>query len=348
MSAKDLSVIIPARQERFLARTVQNIIECAEMDTEVIAVLDGYLPDPPIAYDSSKFRWLYFPEAIGQRGATNKGVEASEAKYVMKLDAHCALDQGFDRKLIEPYETGEIGMDTTSIPRMFYLHVYDVVCDKCGKRFYQADPVPVCPCGCDQFHEEMVWKPRWEKGPVDFGRFDHTIHWQYWPRYLRHHPEAEKPEIADVMSSVGACFFMPRARFHEIDGLDEAHGYWGQFGAEISCKSWLSGGRQVVNKRTWYAHFFRVGKTGGFPYHISGDAQERAKVYSRDLWMNNKWPKQTRPLSWLVDHFWPVRGWDRPEAREALEYIRKKGEEFYAKKSESAGIDEQNTVACNQ
>ncbi len=328
MPAKALSVLIPARQEKFLARTVQNVIEASEMDTEVICALDGCLPGPPISADASKFRWLYFPEPIGQRGATNKAAELSEAKYVMKLDGHCALDQGYDRKLMEPYETGEITMQTTTIPRMYYLHVYDNVCDKCGERYYQCDGVPACKCGGETFHEEMVWKPRIEKGPVDFGRFDSAVHWQYWPRYTRRRPEAEKAEIADVMSSVGACFFMPRERFFEVEGLDEGHGFWGQFGAEISCKSWLSGGRQVVNKRTWYAHFFRVGNLS-FPYQISGNAQERAKVYSRDLWMNNRWSKQIRPLSWLLDHFWPVRGWEGPEAKEALEYVRRAGEEFY-------------------
>lgn len=332
MPAKDLSVVIPAREEKFLARTVQNVIDCAECDTEVIAVLDGYLPDPPIAADADKFRWLYFEKPIGQRGATNKGVEASQAKYVMKLDAHCAVDQGFDRKLIEPYESGEIGMDTTTIPRMFYLHVFDMVCDKCGEHYYQADQVPECKCGFASFHEEIVWRPRLEKGPVDWGRFDHTMHWNYWPRYTRRRPEEEKKEIADVMSNLGACFFLPRERYLYQEGLDEGHGFWGQVGCEVSCKAWLSGGRQVVNKRTWYAHYFRVGNTGGFPYEISGNAQERAKLYSRDLWYNNKWSKQTRPLSWLIEHFSPVRGWDRPEAKEILEQVKKAGEQFYQSK----------------
>ncbi len=330
MRAKDLSVLIPAREERFLPCTIQNVLEAREMDTEVIVVLDAWLPQPPIQPNPG-FAWIYFEQAIGQRAATNRAAEDSQAKYVMKLDAHCAVDQGFDRKLIEPYETREIAMDTTTIPRMYRLHVFDWVCDQCGTHYYQADSVPTCKCGCATFREELVWKPRVEKGPTDFGRVDSTMHWQYWPRYERLHPKAAEAEIADVMSSVGACFFMPRARFFEIDGLDEGHGFWGQFGCEISCKSWLSGGRQVVNKRTWYAHYFRVGNTGGFPYPISGNAQERAKIYSRDLWMNNKWPKQTRPLSWLVEHFAPVRGWDGPEAKEAMALVKAAAEEFYRK-----------------
>jgi hypothetical protein len=143
------------------------------------------------------------------------------------------------------------------------------------------------------------------------------MHFQYWRDY-RKRPEAQ-PEIADTMSSVGACFFMPRDRFWQLGGLDENHGSWGQFGTEVSCKSWLSGGRQVVNKRTWFAHLFRTksGNEWGFPYHISGNAQDRAREYSRSLWLQNKWDMQTRPLRWLIDKFWAVAGWT-DDARNAL------------------------------
>ena len=99
---------------------------------------------------------------------------------------------------------------------------------------------------------------------------------------------------------------MPRDRFFAIDGLDEKHGSWGQFGVEIACKSWLSGGRQVVNKRTWFSHLFRTqGGDFSFPYQISGNDQDRAKAYSRDLWLNNKWEKAVRPLSWIIEKFNP-------------------------------------------
>ena len=47
MFAKDLSVIIPARNEMFLQQTIANILENIEADTEVIAVCDGSWPDPP-------------------------------------------------------------------------------------------------------------------------------------------------------------------------------------------------------------------------------------------------------------------------------------------------------------
>ena len=304
MPACDLSVLIPARNEQWLGRTIQDVLDHAEADTEVIAVLDGYWPDPPFA-DHPKVTLVHYTAPVGQRGAVNAAARLSRADFVMKLDAHCAVDQGFDVKLMTPYRSGELGQDVTTIPRMYALHVFDWVCVACEKRYYQADPVPACLCGGVEFRIEPVWTIRTFR-MTDFGRFDQTMHWQYWKKYNRR-PEAQA-DIADVLSSVGASFFMRRDRFIEIDGLDEAHGFWGQFGTEISCKSWLSGGRQVVNKRTWFAHFFRVGRLK-FPYPLSGEAQERARTYSRELWLKDRWPKASRPLSWLVDHFKPVPGW---------------------------------------
>jgi len=109
---------------------------------------------------------------------------------------------------------------------------------------------------------------------------------------------------------------LKRDRFWELGGCDEAHGSWGQFGTEWACKTWLSGGRLITSKRTWFAHMFRTGNFrgsgwlgGSFPYPISGDAQEYAKRYSRDLWLNNKWPGAKHKLSWLIKKFWPVPGW---------------------------------------
>jgi glycosyltransferase involved in cell wall biosynthesis len=308
----NLSVLIPARNERFLDRTIQDVLDHAERQTEVVAVLDGYWPDPPIR-DRPGLVVVHYPESIGQRAATNAAARLARGTFVMKLDAHCAVAQGFDRVLLEPYESGELTPDTTTIPRMYNLHVFDWLCEGCGARYYQADPVAACACGGTAFTIAEVWQPRTHK-LTDFARFDATMHFQYWRKYRRR-PEAQG-EIADVLSSVGACFLMRRDRFDALGGLDEAHGGWGQFGTEIACKSWLSGGRQVVNKRTWFAHFFRVGKLT-FPYPLSWEAQERARIYSRDLWLQDKWPGAVRPLSWLVEKFAPVPGWHEAEPAEA-------------------------------
>ena len=105
-----------------------------------------------------------------------------------------------------------------------------------------------------------------------------------------------------------------RERFFKLGGMDENHGSWGQFGTELACKAWLSGGKMITSKKTWFGHMFRTGnfRNGNhstFPYPLSGNQIAKAQAYSRDLWLNNKWPGAIRPLSWLIDHFEPIPGW---------------------------------------
>ena len=46
---KDLSIIIPARAEMFVAKTVENLLENIRGDkTEIIVILDGQWADPGI------------------------------------------------------------------------------------------------------------------------------------------------------------------------------------------------------------------------------------------------------------------------------------------------------------
>ena len=96
--------------------------------------------------------------------------------------------------------------------------------------------------------------------------------------------------------------------------MDEAHGSWGQFGTELACKAWLSGGKMITTKKTWFAHMFRTGNfsengRSTFPYPLSQQQIDRAREYSRDLWLNDKWPGARHKLSWLVDKFAPVPDW---------------------------------------
>lgn len=43
-----LSVIIPGRCEKYFQATIDDILEHAEEDIEVIPVIDGYIPNPPL------------------------------------------------------------------------------------------------------------------------------------------------------------------------------------------------------------------------------------------------------------------------------------------------------------
>jgi len=330
---RDLSVVIPARNEQYLAITVEDVLIKKRADTEVIVILDGAWANPPVI-DHPDVTVIYHSQSIGQRAATNEGCRLSKAKYIMKLDAHCILDEGFDVKLMADCE-----YNWTVIPRMYNLHAFDWKCGKCGYSWYQG-PTPKKCNKCDntkEFERIMVWKPRLHKRS-DFMRFDSDLHFQYWGA-LRERPESKR-DIADTMSFIGACWFMHRGRYWDLEGLDEKHGSWGQVGTEVSCKTWLSGGRLVVNKKTWFSHLFRTqGGDFGFPYPQSGNQVARARKYSQDMWLNNKWPKQKYPLSWLIRKFFPVPGWEKiPEEPES--YFRQIevecincGKKYYVKPS---------------
>ena len=119
---RDLSIIIPAREEIFLQKTIENILENIRADTEVIAICDGYWPEPPVA-DNPRLTIIHHAKSIGQRAATNEGVRLSQAKFIMKVDAHCAFGEGFDRVLMEDCQ-----YDWTMIPAMWNLHAFDWEC----------------------------------------------------------------------------------------------------------------------------------------------------------------------------------------------------------------------------
>jgi hypothetical protein len=302
-----LSVLIPARNEEWLKQTIDDALANSTADTEVIAVLDGAWAEPPIP-DHPRVTLVYHSTPVGQRAAVNEAARFSKAKYIMKADAHCAFGKGFDTQLMHDYEDGQ-----TVIPRMYNLHVFDHVCQTCGDRQYQGlKPAKCEKCG-GQYERETVWQPRMNRR-TDYARFDTDLHFQYWNSYEKRGELKAKP-IDDVMCFVGACFFMSRARYWELDGLDEGHGSWGQMGVEISCKSWLSGGCMVVNKNTWFSHLFRTQPGFGFPYPMRGSDQDRARDYSREMWrwkdveQMPKWDKAVRPLRWLLDKFAPVPGW---------------------------------------
>jgi len=310
--ARELSIMIPARNEMFLKRTVDNILENIEADTEIIVVLDGDWPDPPIE-DNPRVIIIHYSQSIGQRAATNVAARMSSAKYVMKVDAHCAFDKGFDRKLI-----ADCDYDMIVTPRLYNLHAFDLVCKKCGHRRYQSPTGKKCEkCEATDWEKDIIWRPRMNCRS-DFYRFDKELKFQYWKKY-EDRPEA-KADIADTMSFLGAAWFCHRKHLRDLGWLDEKHTSWGQMGTEIACKSWLSGGRLVVNKKTWFSHMFRTqGGDFGFPYRIRQRDIDKAHEYSKFLWMGDgNWRGRKKTLQWILDKFAPIPDWheEAPPKRE--------------------------------
>jgi glycosyltransferase involved in cell wall biosynthesis len=328
----DLSILIPARNEEFLARTIQDILENSEGNTEIIAILDGYLPDPPLKPDP-RITIIYNPVAMGQRAATNQAAKIARGKYVMKVDAHCAFDKGFDRKMLEAY--AEIGDDNiTMIPLMKNLHMFDWICPE-GHRRYQGlsggcnwifkdnqwvycekgsseqNKYPVCG---KPTTKDVVWIAKRSPNSFTF-RFDKTMHFQYFGE-LAKRPENIKGVLTkngtyneryrETMSIQGSCFMCTKEKYFELDLCSEEFHSWGQQGVEVACKTWMSGGRVISNLNTWYAHCFRTkGGDFGFPYPNPESLVKENREISRELFQRNKWPKAIHNFQWLLDKFNP-------------------------------------------
>jgi len=296
----DLSIIIPGANEEFLGRTIEDLLANTGPRTEIITVIDGPLPNPPLKAHP-RVTLIYHSNMIGQRAATNEGVRISKAKYVMKIDAHCAVDKDFDTKMLRLMED-----DVTMIPVMRNLHVFDWVCDK-GHRRYQGDSGPCEECG-GATHKEVVWIPKKNPQSIAF-RFDTDMHFQYWNDLGR----KQSGDLTETMSIQGSCFMATREKYLELDLCSEEFHGWGQQGVEVACKTWLSGGRVLVNRTTWYAHMFRT-KSGdfGFPYPNPHSHVVENREKSKELFMRDKWPGATQKFQWLIDKFNPP-GW-KPES----------------------------------
>lgn len=283
-----LSIIIPARQEKYLEKTIRDVLSNAEGEIEVIAELDGWLPNPRIVIGDNRVIFYHHKESIGQRACVNHGARTAKGKFIMKLDAHCALDKGFDVKLAKDCE-----YDWTVIPRMYNLDI-NTWKPKLIENFNRAVRM-------GKLHDYLYMA-------VNGKNELRTMY--YTNGNVKLHQERKHILIDDTMSCMGPCFFMHKDRFWELGGCDEGHeGGWGQQAVEVACKAWLSGGSLKVNKKTWFAHWFRAGD-GGFPYPISGNQINRVRKYSTDLWLNDKWDKATRKFQWLVDKFTPQEKMD--------------------------------------
>lgn len=323
MNKYDLSVLIPARNEMFLSKTVENILDNKRGKTEILVGLDGQWAKP-IILDHDDVTIFYSPKPLGQRGMTNQLCRLSKAKYVMKLDAHCAVDEGFDVKLM-----ADMHDNWTVIPAMYNLHAFDWVCvgdnniinadpyieDSvrgmgCGHTIYQGPTPEKCEkCG-GRMVRELIFKPRLSKRS-EFYRFDKTLHFQYWGAF-KDRPEA-KSNIAPSLSAQGSCFMLTRDKYWELEISDEklaGKTGWGQQGVEVALKTRMSGGELMINKNTWYAHMFRTqGGDFGFPFPISGSEVDETRKKSRELLQKNKWPKAIKTFEQVLNEFYPVPEW---------------------------------------
>jgi len=306
---RDLSILIPARNEMFLRYTVYEILKNIEADTEIIVTLDGEWADPPLD-DHDRVKLIYVNNPVGQREAANIACRISDAKYVMKVDAHCSFEKGFDRKMLEMYE--KVGDDVTMIPIMRNLWAFDWNCRDCNWKEYQGPEPKECKrCKGTNLRRKMMWigKRRPQSTSYCFNPRPQFRYFEDWKHREPYISDRKNKKYTETMSIQGSCFMITRSKYIELNICDSSLGSWGNQGIEVACKTWLSGGRVLVNHDTWYAHLFRTRHNFKFPWPVSGRDQDRTKRNVRNLLWSWKWEHKKKPVHWLVEKFWPVPEW---------------------------------------
>lgn len=276
-----VSVLIPSRNEQFLVPTVKDVLSTAAGDVEVVVTLDGYWEH--LLPSDKRVTVIHRGKPLGMRRGINAAVACSTGEFVMKLDAHCALASGWDETL-----KADCDEQWVVVPRR-----------------YSLDP--------------EAWARKRGRTPIDYQYLSYPdnagdrggpgLHGRTWNERNRD-AKLKKIEIDDLMTAQGSSYFMRRSYYEWLGLLD--YDRWGSFGSEfqeVGFKAWLSGGRVVRNKKTWYAHLHK-GKKYGRGYSLGRHDADKAVAYA-NTWLHDAsgWEKQTRPFEWMVRHFWPVPGW---------------------------------------
>lgn len=287
-----VSVIIPSRQPEYLQRTVDSLLERARGDVEVIVVFDGIWPRPPLKTDSrvSIVRQGTIHDNFGMRAAINTGMSLATGEYVMKLDEHCLMDEGWDEKLKADCED-----DWVVVPRRYRLDAekWDLTTNHGDKRppvDYMSIAYP--------YSTPFDRRSGLYGGVIDKKRYS----------------ERKDIEIDETFSMQGSCYFTKKAYWDKLfpDGMDEEHyGSFNHEAQEIHFKAQLSGGKLIVNKKTWYAHLHKGSKGKGYgfsreQYKKHEWEKEKARRYAMDYWLTTKdWRYD---FAYLIDKFDPP-GW---------------------------------------
>ena len=282
-SMSKVSVIIPVRKELYLRETLKDLYDNAEGEIEVLVVLDG----EPLEYKIPRrkgLRTLRNKTVKGRRYCTNKAAEAATGDYLMKMDAHCTIGEGWDEIL-----KADCADNWIVIPRRFWF-------------------------------DATTWKIK-DKPHVDAMSYIYPFLRPYKPR-LTARPDwhrmkmNESKVLVEDMGFQGSCWFMTAAHYKRIGGMDDTgYGTFVAEPAEIGLKTQLGPweGAVMRNKKTWYAHWAKPSCHWHEEPEIAGrvtdQEREAGYAYAFDYWWHNRWDDRAHDFQWLVDKFWPLPGW---------------------------------------
>jgi len=271
-----VSIIIPSRNEKYLSKTVDDVFAKATGEIEVIVILDGPT-EYPLPVDRSNLSFIKKPKFEGLRPAIKDGSYVAKGKYLLKMDAHNMVSEGFDEILKKDCEDNWVivsrycALDAEAWERKpgSYSDYFYLGCPWVNHRIFSFQDIP--------------WRSR-------DGRRRNII-------------------IDETMTMQASLWFMTVEHFHKrLGDLDfERWGAWSCEQQEISLKTWLGGGKVMINKNVWNAHYEREleERFAMFPEYTRRQDAFRHRDFAR-YFLNDKWEGQIHKFGWLIDRFWPL------------------------------------------
>lgn len=275
---------MPSRNEQFAGKTVADLLAKAQGDIEIIVIAEGGWPNPPLPADP-RITILHHGKAKGMRPAINAATRIANGEYLLKSDAHCLWDEGFDVKLRAAYAED----NWILVPRRYALDPEKWEIDPSNKKYpidyhFLSSPFHVAKNSTPGLHGS-AWTAR---------------------RDARKHIELD-----DELSSQGSAYFLSRRHWERLGPLDiDAYGVFWHEMQELGQRCWLSGGALKVLKTTFYAHVFK-GRRWGRGYSTAGMGHENGTAFCSWFWMTDQpFPGRTRTMRSLIEQFGPVPTWD--------------------------------------
>jgi glycosyltransferase involved in cell wall biosynthesis len=292
-----VSVILAARNERHLPRMVAHLLTRLTGDFEILVGLDGpHYQFEGLPKDHRVVAYHWPPR--GLKPTVNDLAACASGKYLMKMDAHCAVSEGIDEVLQRDMQ-----------PNWMVV-----------PRFYTLD--------------EHTWAPHPGKRHNDYWNVSCPLTDRkgyrfaaggYW--FERTAALAGVGPLDESMTHHGSCWFVERDFFLNKLGGMQSEGYGVNYmePADLGFRTWLGpwDGRVMVNKSAWYGHLHQDHRERG--YGIDWAEVKRSYLWTAEHWMRNQDAQQVRPLAWLIDRFAPVPTWPANWRELQAEYDRKQG-----------------------
>lgn len=263
---KKLSVIIPSYKDPLIYKTTESLLmnsELKEDELEIIWVLDGYWNAP---IGDSRVRVLHLGGNRGMRDAINAGVSIADGEYLMRTDEHCAFGKGYDRILTDKENIKD---DWIVVPRRYFL----------DPQKWEVMDIPYVD------YEKMLIVGS------NSGRKFSAVKWQSRSK------EREDILVDETMAMQGSGWVMSRKHWDTVIGQLQTEGYGPlyQDSTEMIMKTWQSGGKMMLNKKTWYAHKHRDFKR---THNINRDESQKSFDYSLSVW-EEYYRKEVKP-KWSI------------------------------------------------